>query len=328
MLFFEPPAPCAPRRREGRKVRPGLTVYTLPPVPNVDERHSLLFHFGRKKLSRFISDRMERHRFRQASLWITSPEQVHLLDLLPSRGIIYDCDRYWSDFPPEWESDLALAADVIFAASEGLADHLSPCNDNIALLPNGVNYPMFSRDCPDRPAELRTLHGKILGWTGTLRRSLDLSPLLQTAADLPECTFVLVGQAEQGPQLRALSAFPNVILIGPKSPVDLPDYLSRFDVCLNLLPRSGPESDVIPCRIFEYLSTGKPLVSMIDADQVEHFPDVIYGAHTIQEFSQLCASALTEAGDWARRRRMEYGAAAAWSARADEVHRILSTIGL
>ena len=59
--------------------------------------------------------------------------------------MVYDCDRDWFDLPPRWESDLALAADVVFAASPGLADHLSPCNDNIALLPNGVNFPMFTR---------------------------------------------------------------------------------------------------------------------------------------------------------------------------------------
>ena len=35
-----------------------------------------------------------------------------------------------------------------------------------------------------------------------------------------------------------------------------------------------------------------------------------------------------ETGDWAKNRRREHGAAAAWSARADEVTRILGTTGL
>ena len=39
-------------------------------------------------------------------------------------------------------------------------------------------------------------------------------------------------------------------------------------------------------------------------------------------------NALAETGDWAKNRRREHGAAGAWSARADEVTRILGTTGL
>lgn len=132
---------------------PALTVYTLPPVLQVDERHGFLFSRGVNKLARFITAKMDRHRFREPILWSTCPDQVHLLDSLPFRGLVYDCDRYWSGFPLEWESDLALSADVIFAASQGLIDHLSPCNDNIALLPNGVNFPMFARQEVELPGD-------------------------------------------------------------------------------------------------------------------------------------------------------------------------------
>lgn len=75
-------------------------------------------------------------------------------------------------------------------------------------------------------------------------------------------------------------------------------------------------------------SSGKPVVSMLFPEQVEHFPDVVYGAHSPEEFAALCRRALAETGDWAKNRRREHGAAAAWSARADEVTRILGTSGL
>ena len=329
VLFFEPPSPRGRGARDGgRRVRPGLTVYSLPPVLQVDERHGFLFSRGVNKTARFITAKMDRHRFREPILWTTCPDQVHLLDSLPFRGLVYDCDRYWSGFPLEWESDLALSADVIFAASQGLIDHLSPCNDNIALLPNGVNFPMFARQEVELPGDLASIPRPILGWAGTVRRDLDLSPLLQAASELPRCSFVLVGKIEGSAQLRRLSALPNVHLLGPKAPVDLPDYLCRFDVCLNLLSGRELPTDIIPSRIYEYLSTGNPIVSMIGSGQIEHFPDVIYGAHTAREFSQLCASALTEVGSWTRCRRRDYGAAAAWSVRADEVCRILDAIGL
>ena len=105
-------------------------------------------------------------------------------------------------------------------------------------------------------------------------------------------------------------------------------FLGRFDVCLDLQRRDRLSGDVIPRRIYEYLSTGKPVVTMLLPDQVEEFPDVIYGAHTLEEYDRLCESALAEDPGWVSPRRRDYGSAAAWSRRAGEIQRILSGIGL
>ncbi len=326
VLYFEPPARTW--KQPGREMRPGLTVYTLPPSLEVEEDRRLLFRRRYRRMASFILKQMARHRFREPLLWCTAPEQVHLLDDLPHRGVVYDCGRDWPDPPPEWESDLALAADVVFAASPGLIHHLSPCNDNIALLPNGVNYPMFSRTDTECPPELAGLRGPVLGFHGIIWEDLELEPVLYAAQAMPECTFVLLGQAEDSRQLRRLDKLPNVRLPGRRPLMEIPDYLARFDVCFDLPRRSERFGDVIPSRIYEYLSSGKPIVALYYPEQVEPFPDVIYGAHTPEEFARLCRRALAETGDWARQRRREHGAAAAWPLRAEQVMRILGAIGL
>ena len=169
----------------------------------------------------------------------------------------------------------------------------------------------------------------MLGYVGAIWRDLDLSPVWETARRHREWAFVFLGRTMgEHAMFRALKALPNVAFLGWKSPVDLPDYLSRFDVCLNLYRRSEIGTDIIQQRLYEYLSTGKPIVSMLWEDQVEPFPDVVYGAHTHAEFAHMCATALQERGDWASKRRLEYGRAAAWSARAEELCRVLSAIGL
>lgn len=309
-------------------MRPGLTVYTLPPILEAEERHQLLFRRHYRKLASHILRQMERHRFREPLLWCTCPEQVHLLEYLPHRGIVYDCDRDWPDQPPQWESDLALAADVIFAASAGLIHHLSPCNDNIALLPNGVNHQMFARPPVAYPPELARVSGPVLGYCGPVWADLDLSPVLRAAQMLPNCTFTFLGRVENSPMARRLEHFPNVYFLGRRAQIEIPDYLARFDVCLNLQRKSERFDDVIPTRIYEYLSSGKPIVSMFYPEQIEYFPDVIYGAHSPDEFARLCCRALAETGDWARLRRQEHGASAAWPVRAGQVQRILTAIGL
>ena len=106
------------------------------------------------------------------------------------------------------------------------------------------------------------------------------------------------------------------MLAGPCPLVEVPDYLGRCQVLLDLLRDSQPYNDVVPPRLYEYLSTGKPIVSMLWPEQVELFPDVVYGAHSPEEFLHLCQQALAEDPGWVDQRRRDYGAAAAWSRRA------------
>ena len=112
------------------------------------------------------------------------------------------------------------------------------------------------------------------------------------------------------------------------TPDQVPDWLHSCDVLLDFLRDDRYDDDVIPTRVYEYLSTGKPVVSMLWPDQVERFPDVIYGAHDQQEFLTLCRRALEEAPGFVSQRRRDYGAQASWPNRAGDVARILGTAGL
>ena len=331
ILYFAPAQGRLDRafRQKGKKVRPNVTVYTLPPLllPQ-EERYGRLFRMDQGRLGRFVAEKAARHRFSAPLLWTTSPQHVHLLDHLEYGGLVYDCDREWEDLPPAWEGSLAGAADLVFAASPQLRERLSPCSANIALLPNGVNFPMFSRPSGEVPPELQDIRGPVLGWVGTIDAGLDLSPVEHAARARPDWTFVLLGRIREGARLGGLEGLGNVRLLGWRPAVEVPDYVGRFDVCLDLRREDRPYSDRIPRRIYEYLSTGKPIVTCLLPDQVEEFPDVIYGAHSPSEYCRLCQRALEEDPAWVAPRRRDYGAAAAWSSRAREVQRILGAIGL
>lgn len=332
VLYFSPAAGRRDRAllQKGRKVRPNVTEYSLPPLLfSVEERYVHLFRLGQRKLGRFIAEKAARHRFFEPLLWTTRPDHVHLLDYLSYSGLVYDCDREWEDRPPVWEGCLADAADVVFAASPQISDRLGPCSSNIALVPNGVNYPLFaSETASPRPDPLPRVSGPVLGWAGTIREDLDLTPLLYAARECPGWTFLLLGPQEDNPLLSRLRQLSNVILPGPCPLSEVPDWLYRCDVLLDFLRDDRPYDDVVSPRIYEYLCTGKPVVSMLWPDQVELFPDVVYGAHSHQEFLTLCRHALEEAPGFVSQRRRAHAAAAAWPHRSSEVARILSTAGL
>lgn len=332
ILYFSPAAQHrAPNyQKRGRQVKQNITVYNLPSLLlPLDEHFGYLFRLGQQKISRFIAAKAARARFSSPLLWTTCPEQVHLLDRLDYSGLVYDCDREWSELSPAWEGALAGAADVVFAASPELVDRLSPCSSNIALLPNGGTYPLFAKaTAPERVRPRSPFHGPVLGFAGTIHWDMDLSPLLYAAQSRPDWTFLLLGRQEHNPFLRALSRMPNVVLRPPCPLMEVPEHLAQCQVLLNFLREEESGCDVIPTRIYEYLATGLPIVNMVWPDQVEPFPDVIYSARSPQEFLTFCRHALEEDPAWVASRRRAHGAAGAWSVRAGEVSRILNVSGL
>lgn len=316
ILYFSPENPTSEQ-----KVRPNITICPLPTLPAVP-------HFLQEKLhfrGYYAAKAAARRRFRAPLLWTTHPSQVHLLDRIPHSGLVYDCARDFSALPGQWEGSLARAADVVFAASPELAHRLAPCSDNIAVVPNGVTFPLFSgasRVGPDRTAR------PLFGFAGTLSDDLDLSPILYAARQRPDWTFLLIGRDAGAPLLPQLRRLPNIRLAGPVPLTQVPDLLFRCHVLLEPLHLDQAYSGVVSTRMYEYLSTGRPIVSLLPPDLAEPFPDVVYTAHSDREFFTLCCHALEEAPDFVRARRISHGRSAAWALRAEEISRILGTAGL
>ena len=122
---------------------------------------------------------------------------------------------------------------------------------------------------------------------------------------------MLLGREEDNPFLHRLHRLPNVIFPGPCHLSEVPDWLYRCDVLVDFIRLDRPYDDVISSRLYEYLSTGKPVVAMLWPDQVELFPDVVYGAHSDREFLRCCQHAMGEAHDFVFQRRRDHASAAA-----------------
>ena len=116
----------------------------------------------------------------------------------------------------------------------------------------------------------------------------------QAAKARPDWSFVLIGKEKPGVDLTALHAMPNVHFLGLKPNEQLPQYLAHFDACLNLFAKSDLSKDVSPLKFYEYLATGRPIVSTRQPDQILQYAPLIEIADSQEEFIAACEASLTD----------------------------------
>ncbi len=352
ILYLDPPVsraaplkdPAAAERlraykKPGESIGGHITVYASPPVWPAYNKFRAVNKTNARGQARYVNRIMEKHGFEKPLLWCYSPTAADLVDRIPHSGLVYDCvDRhsaYGGLMNPavvdKMERDLAARANVVFATAGGLYDTLKQYNPNTYLLPNGVNFELFHRAAEDDlpfPDDLFNIKNPILGFVGMLQPCIDYDLLTAAADTHPEWSVVLIGKALPGVDLAPLTARKNIHLLGLKPYKDLPNYIKRFDICLNLFASGDLSRDVSPLKFYEYLATGRPVVSTPQPIQVLEFSDAIYIGGDRDSFLSACERALCEKNPWMTRQRIEYGRAASWESRVDEMKKALQAHGL
>ena len=64
---------------------------------------------------------------------------------------------------------------------------------------------------------------------------------------------------------------------------ELPKFIEKFDVCLNIFKKGKLTTSVNPLKVYEYLASGKPIVSCF-MPEIEHFSEVINFTDGVDNF--------------------------------------------
>lgn len=166
-----------------------------------------------------------------------------------------------------------LVANTQFLANKLGADYELPSRAGFLLVaPNGVDLERYTN--LSEPAEARKQLGLserfTIGYTGHLYAGRGLELILSLARALSELNFLLVGGREADVQrARALAGdLSNVMLTGFVPNAELPLYQAAADVLI--MPYSqqvagSSGGDIAPylnpMKMFEYLASGRPIVS-------------------------------------------------------------------
>lgn len=275
------------------------------------------------------------HSFLNPVLWVYSPMYADVVKYVSKSALIYDCvDRHsaYTGFirtsvVDKMEADLCRRCDMVFSTASGLYDRLLPFNESTHLVPNGADYGLFSQAQAKGifvPDDLQGIHGPILGYVGHIRDWIDLDLLARLAKERPNYQLVLIGPTGPGISLDALNSLPNVHYLGAKKQTELPAYIAAFSACLNPFCKSDLSKDVSPLKFYEYLATGKPIVSTKYPKQVEEYADVTYIANNADEFISLCDAAVAVQPADRTAKQIEYAKACSWDARVAEIRRLLA----
>lgn len=319
--------------KKGYNPQKNITVYALPPVFPFFNKYRVINKINQKIMSNYVNSKIKKHKFKNINLWCYSPTACDIVDKIKKDKLIYDCvDRHSGygglmnvEVVDNMEKDLAIKSDIVFSTAIGLYETLVNYNKNSHMIPNGCAYELFSKahfEKFETPIELKDVKGKVLGFVGMLQECIDYDLIEKIAKERPFDTIIFIGRTLPGVDIEYLKKYPNIIFKGLIPQKDLPAYISKFDLCLNTFKEGKLSKDVSPLKFYEYLATGKPIVSTKEPLQVADFADCVYIAENHTEFLKLIEVALSEENEDKTNLRLAYGEKCSWDERVLEMERL------
>jgi colanic acid biosynthesis glycosyl transferase WcaI len=164
-------------------------------------------------------------------------------------------------------------SDHIVVVTPAFRDHLIRRRgvppEKISVVQNGVETKLFCPGPDGGPIrrEMSLQNKFVVSYIGTMGMAHGLGTVLEAAermqAASPEVIFLLVGEGadrERIEQIAAAKQLTNIRFVPQQPREKIPSYIAASDVCLVLLKKSEVFDTVIPTKMLEFMSCGKPVV--------------------------------------------------------------------
>ncbi len=199
---------------------------------------------------------------------------------------------------------------VTLAFKEHLIRHWRIPPEKISVVENGVETDLFnakaetaSENClrKDLGAEDKFL----VSYIGTMGNAHGLETMVAAAEQLqnsaPGILFLLVGDGAEKEQLAALiraRGLTNVRFVAEQPREKIPSYIAASDACVVLLKKNEIFKTVIPSKMLEFMSCGRPVILAVDGQARKILEEAQAGIYVEPEnFSALANAILRLAAD-------------------------------
>lgn len=267
--------------------------------------------------------------FTQAVAISLRPDTARLVDAVePIARLYYAVDEWTAFGQPEdeqqlWrsrEEALLRQADVALCVSPRLHQRFLDIQPRSYVLENGADVEHFSPHALEKHAPhaaLAALPPPRLGFVGQVDDRLDQDLLVTIARARRDWQIVLAGRVRGGTDVSRLEAESNIHLLGYQPYGELPGILREIQVCLVPYRRTLLTHSCNPLKVFEYLATGRPIVSA-PLDGLGATRTGVMLADTPDEFILAIEDAL-QRPDLGREHRLALARGNAWDARVDRL---------
>ncbi len=256
-------------------------------------------------LNNWLNYWLRKLNFEHNIFWTYNPLTTGLFDTEDYEKLIYHCvDEIKAqpgmpvDLLEEGEKELIGSSDFVFTTSMKLYETRKVWNKKTYYFSNVADFNHFSKARNELtliPSDLLKIPSPRIGFIGALSGyKIDFRLLQYLANKYPEYSFVLIGKVGEGDpwtNIDNLKKFKNIYFLGPKLYAELPSYLKGMDVLT--LPNNINEytDSMFPMKFFEYLATGKPVVS-VNLLALQEYNDVCFLSKTYEDFSNNIETAL------------------------------------
>lgn len=212
---------------------------------------------------------------------------------------------------PDYESAVRNA-DIVMTSSVSLYNRASQYRNDVVLVPNGCDYDHFAQI---QNTTFKTKNKKVVGFVGAVATWLDWE-LIRMISYLPLVELVFVGPLYG---LNSPLQRPNIKYLGHVPYDQIPKKITEFDVCLIPFLLNDMTKGVNPIKFWEYLATGKPVISTA-------LPEVLNtGLATIIDHKNYATAQICDSYS-DRINRMEYAKKNSWNERAKRMIEVIQCI--
>lgn len=318
-----------------RMIEKNLYVATLPLVMPFFQMSKKINSVNNLLIMKLLRLWIKRLGFKKPILWAYNPHNESLVRKLGEKLSIYECVDELSaskglvraDTVRELEKRLIEKVNLVIVTHENLLKSKKPYAKQIYLSPNGAEVEHFKKASLQETSiaiEMKNVPKPIIGFLGSVQYWIDLDLIKYLAASKPQWSVVLIGPVGRLAKIEKIKNLQNIYLLGKRDYSSLPSYLKAWDVCINPYVIDKTAENCSPLKLYEYLATGKPVVS-VDMPEARKFDGLIEIGTDYKDFLEKIQQVLNQLPEDSTKVKARVKAVErhSWNHRFTELERIL-----
>jgi colanic acid biosynthesis glycosyl transferase WcaI len=150
--------------------------------------------------------------------------------------------------------------------------------EKISMVRNGVDHLLFQPEEPDRNIirEFELEDKFVISYIGTIGNAHGLDTLVSVAEMLsisdPDVLLLVIGDGAEKESIQRLIAekgLRNLRILSTQPRARIPALLAASNACLVLLKKSDVFKTVLPTKMMEYMSSGRPIISNVEGEAAD-----------------------------------------------------------